>query len=164
MILSVAHRANCVSHQQSPVILWIALIIFRAKLFIFILLTLKTKLIFISKQLEDHVPLASALMEEPAWMGLSQTVNMGLHVCVCEDLTASCARNIFQMTQQILFKLHEPHVVEANSLGLIFGQQQQSIYIELYGVLRCNNPQYERKATSSPLEESSKFDYSISHL
>lgn len=52
----------------------------------------------IGVKFEDHVPLASALMEEPAWMGLSQTVNMALHVCVCRDLTASCARNIFRMT------------------------------------------------------------------
>lgn len=60
--------------------------------------TLQFYFLIFGLQLEDHVPLASALMEEPAWMGLSQTVNMGLHVCVCEDLTASCARNIFQMT------------------------------------------------------------------
>lgn len=55
-------------------------------------------LIFISLQFEDHVPLASALIEEPAWMVLSQTVNMALHACVREDLTALCARNIFLMT------------------------------------------------------------------
>lgn len=84
-----------------------ALTIYRAKLFIFILLTLSKMSIsnvssgflkLISSQFEDHVPLISALMEEPVWMGLSQTVNMGLHVCVCQDLTASCARNIFRMT------------------------------------------------------------------
>lgn len=39
-------------------------------------------------QFKDRVLLDFALMEGPAWMGLTPTVNMDLHACVCGNLTA----------------------------------------------------------------------------